>query len=200
MSKRKIFCILLLSIIFISLVVLFYMNKLYVIDDFAYNLITKIKSDNITSIFKLVTMCGGFIFSLILSDIVLFFNKKKGIYFFLNVFIILGINTIFKYIFMRERPIGINLINETGYSFPSAHSMLTVGLYGLLIFYVYRTSNHSKISKVVSLILISLLMICIPITRVYLGVHYFSDILAGACLSGIWLMLYSEYLKRKSIM
>ena len=144
MSKRKIVGITLLSIIFITLVVLFYMDKLYIIDDYAYNIITKYKGNSLTNIFKIITMCGGFIFSLILSDIVLFFNKKKGIYFFINVFIILGINTVLKYIFMRERPIGINLINETGYSFPSAHSMLTIGLYGLLIFYIYRTKNHSK--------------------------------------------------------
>ena len=200
MSKRKIFLIIIFSIIFISLVVMFYLNKLYLIDDFAYKYITLFKCDNLTNFFKVVTMCGGFIFSLILSDIVLFFNRKKGLYFFINVFIILGINTVLKYIFVRERPIGINLINENGYSFPSAHSMLTIGLYGLLLFYVYRTKNHSKIAKILSLIIICILMLAIPITRVYLGVHYFSDILAGACLSGIWLMIYSEYLKRKSIM
>jgi len=200
MSKRKIFFISFLSIIFILLVVMFYLNKLYLIDDIAYKYITLFKCDIVTNIFKIVTMCGGFIFSLILSDIVLFFNKKKGLYFFINVFIILGINTISKYIFMRERPIGINLINETGYSFPSAHSMLTIGLYGLLLFYVYRTKNHSKLAKIISMIIICMLMLTIPITRVYLGVHYFSDILAGACLSGIWLMIYSEFLKRKSIM
>ena len=200
MSKRKIVSIVFLSIIFISLVVLFYIDRLYIIDDFAYKYITMFKSDSLTNIFKIVTMCGGFIFSLILSDIVLFFNRKKGLYFFINIFIILGINTVFKYIFIRQRPTGINLINETGYSFPSAHSMLTIGLYGLLILYVYRTKNHKNISKIITLIIISLLMIFIPLTRVYLGVHYFSDILAGACLSGIWLIIYSEYLKKKSIM
>lgn len=200
MNKIKIICISLLSIIFVSLVVLFYADKLYLIDDLAYNYITLFKCNLVTKTFKAITMCGGFIFSLILADIVLFFNRKKGIYFFINIFIILGINTLFKYIFIRERPIGINLINEKGYSFPSAHSMLTIGLYGLLLLYVYKTAHHSNISKIISIVIISFLMIIIPLTRVYLGVHYFSDILAGACLSGIWLIIYSEYLKRKSIM
>ena len=131
MSKKKILSISLLSILFICLVIMYYTNKLYIIDNFAYKIITSIKSDLTTSIFKIITMCGGFLFSLILADIVLFFNRKKGIYFFINIFIILGINTLFKYIFLRQRPQNINLITETGYSFPSAHAMLTIGLYGL---------------------------------------------------------------------
>ena len=200
MSKRKILFISLLSIIFIFLVVMFYLNKLYILDNYAYKIITSIKSNFVTSIFKVITMFGGFLFSLVLADIVLFFNRKKEIYFFINIFIILGIYTIFKYIFLRPRPQNINLITETGYSFPSAHSMLTIGLYGLLLFFVIRTVNHNKINKIISTIIISFLMIIIPITRVYLGVHYFSDILAGACLSGIWLLIYSEYLKKNNIM
>lgn len=199
MSIYKKFSILVSSLIFILLCMLYYTNNISIIDETAYRIITSIKSNTVTSLFKVITMCGGFLFSLILSNIVLLFNKKKGIYFFVNVFIILGINTFFKYIFLRPRPEKINLITETGYSFPSAHSMLTIGLYGLLLYFVIRTIHHNKKRKIISTCIICLLMVLIPITRVYLGVHYFSDVLAGACLSCIWLMIYSSYLEKKNI-
>lgn len=99
---------------------------------------------------------------------------------------------------MRDRPIDINIIDETGYSFPSGHTMTAVAAYGLLLYYLYR-SKLKKYIRNICMILVTIMLILIPISRVYLGVHFFSDITLGTSISILWLMLYTEYLNRKNI-
>ena len=63
-------------------------------------------------------------------------NKKKTFYIALNVVLCFLLNQVFKFIFVRERPDSINLINVNGYSFPSVHSMISVAFYGFLAYIV----------------------------------------------------------------
>lgn len=177
---------------------LYFNNKVGLLDDSAYKIITMFKSETLTSIMKLVTMLGGGIAVLILANICLLVDKKKGLYFILNIAIVILLNLIIKNIVMRDRPIGINLILEDGYSFPSGHSMTSAATYGLIAVYLLHSRKNNYI-KTIGIILSILLVILIPISRVYLGVHYFSDVLAGTSISVIWLVIYSEYLKKKGI-
>lgn len=198
MSKKKWIVVIINSLIFILLATLYKLDSIKYFDDFFYNGIIFIKNSQVTTIFKLFTMIGGIIGNIILINFILIINKKKGLYLLLDIGLIILLNTIFKNIFMRERPIGINIILEKGYSFPSGHSMTAVAVYGLIIYYLYH-SRYKKHTKIAFIILASITMLLIPISRVYLGVHYFSDIIAGSCLAIIWLMFYTEYLKRKGI-
>lgn len=198
MSKKRIGLIVLFSCIFIILVILNYLNKLSIIDENIYDKIISFKSSQLTSFFRNVTTFGGLLAVILISDIILIFDKKKGLYFIANVIIIIFLNTIFKNIFMRERPLGINLIVESGYSFPSGHSMISVGSYGLLIVYLLNLKLNKYI-KIGLMFILLLLILLILISRIYLGVHFFSDILAGTCLSVVWLLLYTYYLKIRKV-
>ncbi len=198
MSYKKKIIIFLASLIFLTLIVKYYTLKLEDIDSFFYKIIISIKQPIVTNFFKLFTFLGGIIGTILLILIIFLTNRKKGLYFLINILGILIINIILKNIFMRERPIGINMITEKGYSFPSGHSAVAISAYGLLIYYIYH-SNLKNIVKKLIITLFSLIIITIPISRVYLGVHYFSDIIAGICISLIWLMFYTEYLNKKKI-
>ena len=93
-----------------------------------------------------------------------------------------------KNIFRRPRPEEQMLKNIAGYSYPSGHSFSSFTFCGLLIFLIWSTNIH-KAAKWVLSILLFLFACAIALSRVYFHVHYPSDVLAGALLSIIWLML-----------
>ncbi len=198
MSKNKWIIIIVCSFIFSTLAILYKLDCINYFDDFFYNKIIYFKSSKVTNILKFFTMLGGLLGTILLVNAIMIINKKKGLYLLIDIGIVMILNFAFKNIFMRERPVGINIILEKGYSFPSGHSMIAVAAYGLIIYYLYH-SHYKKHTKINFIILASVIMLLIPISRVYLGVHYFSDIIAGACLSIIWLMFYTQYLAKKGI-
>ncbi len=93
-----------------------------------------------------------------------------------------------KFIFHRTRPLTPLLQQAQGYSFPSGHALMSVTFYGLLIVVVWQNINNTFL-KWVLVIMLFALIIAIGISRVYLRVHYASDVIAGFCLGFIWLIL-----------
>ena len=108
------------------------------------------------------------------------------------------LNYIVKMICRRPRPIDINLITETGFSLPSSHAMVSVSFYGFLMYYIYKLDINKK-KKIAVEILLATLIVLIGISRVYLGVHYASDVLAGMMLSICYYILFIKliYTKKK---
>ena len=148
-------------------------------------------SDFATPIAKFITNFGGAIFLIILT-IVLFIlikNKKIGLSILTNLVVITVLNQIIKHILQRPRPTDFRIIEETGYSFPSGHSMVSMAFYGYLIYLVYKYIKNKYI-KWISIILLSILICSIGISRIYLGVHYTSDVLGGFLLSISYLIIY----------
>jgi undecaprenyl-diphosphatase len=88
------------------------------------------------------------------------------------------INIILKHLFARNRPNILQLISETGYSFPSGHAMVTAAFYSMLIFMAFRYMK-SNTKKIIFSIFCLLLVVTIGISRVYLGVHFAGDVLGG---------------------
>lgn len=190
--------ILVLSILFILLICLLLTDNVSYLDNSVYNFIISFKSDSLTAIAIFFTNIVSIYGVIILLIILFFLDKKKSIYMSISIIVMLLLNNIIKIIIMRHRPVDINLITETGYSFPSAHSMNSVAIFGLLIYYV-KNIKLNKIYKCIIISIFSLICIIIPFTRVYLGVHYFTDILAGSLLAIIWLCIYTNYLNKKGI-
>lgn len=86
------------------------------------------------------------------------------------------------------------LVQEKGYSFPSGHSFVAVAFYGFLI-YLIITSNWNKKVKIVSSLFLTVLILLIGISRIYLGVHYPSDVTAGFIGGTIYLIIFIEIIK-----
>lgn len=167
-------------------------------DIMGYNLVSSLLiSDSMTPIAKFITNFGGAIF-LIGLTVILFFiikNKKIGLSIFSNLVIVTVLNQLLKYILQRPRPTEYRIINESGYSFPSGHSMVSMAFYGYLIYLIYKYAKN-KYVKWTSIILLSILIGLIGLSRIYLGVHYTSDVLAGFLISISYLITYITILDK----
>lgn len=161
-------------------------------DIIGYEIISKfLISDFVTPIAKFITNFGGAIFLIVLT-IVLFIvikNKKIGVSIFSNLVIVTILNQLLKGILQRPRPTEYRIIEETGYSFPSGHSMISMAFYGYLIYLIYKYVKNKYI-KLTSIVVLSLLICTIGISRIYLGVHYTSDVLGGFLISISYLVIF----------
>lgn len=161
-------------------------------DIIGYKIIsTFLISDFATPIAKFITNFGGAIFLITLTVIlfILIKNKKIGLSIFSNLIIITVLNQLLKRILQRPRPTEFRIIEETGYSFPSGHSMVSMAFYGYLIYLIYKYVKNKYI-KWIYIIALSILICFIGISRIYLGVHYTSDVLGGFLLSISYLIIY----------
>ena len=185
-------------ILFICLIVFFalaedvFNKELMKGDIIGYKIVsTFLISDFATPIAKFITNFGGAIFLIVLTAalFLLIKNKKIGFSIFSNLVIITILNQLLKRILQRPRPTEFRIIEETGYSFPSGHSMVSMAFYGYLIYLIYKYVKN-KYLKWGSIILLGALICCIGVSRIYLGVHYTSDVLGGFLLSISYLVIY----------
>lgn len=148
-------------------------------------------SDFATPIAKFITNFGGAIFIAVVAIFlaIIIKNKKIAISILANLVIITGLNQLLKRILQRARPTEYRIIQETGYSFPSGHSMISMAFYGYLIYLIYKHVKNKYI-KWISISLLSILICLIGISRIYLGVHYSSDVLGGFLISISYLVIY----------
>ncbi len=91
-----------------------------------------------------------------------------------------------KLYFHRIRPDGLSFYQETLYSFPSGHALVAVAFYGLLFYFIVR---HNAQHKLRWTMFASLFILLLGFSRLYLCVHYLSDVLAGYSLGFLWLLL-----------
>lgn len=156
-------------------------NLLTSIDTTVYNLIISTKSDVTTNVFKIITELGSTRFIVLLNIIIVIVSailkNNKLLKITINSIISPIVNNILKAIFRRPRPEeSLRLVNETNFSFPSGHAMISIFFY-LTIIILINKSNF-KCKNILNLILL-LIIILIGISRIYLGVHYFSDVIGG---------------------
>jgi undecaprenyl-diphosphatase len=151
-------------------------------------------SDNMTSAMLVVTVLGsvkGVSAITLVIVLLLWIKRYRRLSIYLAVSVALGagiFNRILKYIFKRQRPDIMRVVQETGYSFPSGHSMGSMILYGCLVFILFRIAK-SGWSKVIGTVAAFALIVCIGISRIYLGVHYPSDVLGGYAAGLIWIIV-----------
>ena len=107
-------------------------QEIMMADIIGYKIISTILiSDFMTPIAKVITNFGGAIFLISIAIILLLIikNKKIGLSICLNLVIATALNILLKNILQRPRPTEFRLINESGYSFPSGHSMISMAFY-----------------------------------------------------------------------
>ncbi|ANY75406.1 phospholipid phosphatase [Paenibacillus ihbetae] len=110
---------------------------------------------------------------------------------FLLIGVIIGssiLNLLLKLAFQRMRPDIHRLIEVTGYSFPSGHSMVAFSFYGVLAYLLWRHIEAGR-GRIVLVVFAVLMIGSIGLSRVYLGVHYPSDIVGGYLAACFWLAM-----------
>ncbi|WP_175991345.1 phosphatase PAP2 family protein [Bacillus sp. Marseille-Q1617] len=168
-------------------------NEIAGFDNGVFNVVHGFISPKLTTLMTSITFMGGvkwLSISTIGLVIVLVFMKKYPLALFLTLTVSLGagFNWLLKWIFKRDRPDIEALIEQGGYSFPSGHSMGSFIFYGAVAFMLYRALDRA-VFKWLSVLALSVLILFIGISRVYLGVHYPSDIVGGFSAGGGWLTL-----------
>ena len=167
-------------------------------DIVGYDIVSKLFKFNVsTPIAKFITNFGGAIFVISLTTILFFVikDKKIGISIITNLGIVTILNQIIKFIMQRPRPTEFRIIEETGYSFPSVHSMVSLAFYGYLIYLIYKYINNKHLKRTL-IIILSVLICIIGVSRIYLGVHYTSDVLGGFLISFAYLIIYIELVNK----
>ena len=196
--KRKKWALVIISLLMFGILAyLVRENKTGDFDHFIYSSVTFVKNDYFTGFYKFITMFASEIMVLFISlmFLLIFKNKRYGIFVIFNAFNILILNILLKLIFMRDRPYDLMIITETGYSFPSGHAMCALGFYGFIIYLTWHFNLEKKI-KITFTILLSILIVLLGVSRVYLGVHYASDVLAGYMVSAAYLIIYINFINK----
>ena len=198
-------CLIVFTWGFVSIVEEWKENEIAQFDNGVFDIVRGTISPKLTAIMTSITFLGGIegiaIFTVCVVAILLIL-KKFPLALFVSITILTGagFNWLLKWIFKRERPDIEALIEQGGYSFPSGHSMSSFIFYGSLAFILFRALDHKRY-KWASVAGVGLLVLLIGISRVYLGVHYPSDIVGGFTAGGAWLTLcitiYMYFYKRK---
>lgn len=197
--KKLKWIVLIISLLFFLIITIKVFHKPAIgIDNIFYKFISEnIISDSVTPIVKMITRLGGatILISLTIMSLIFIRNKKIGLCIVVNLCLASLLNVIMKNILQRERPSGFRIIEESGYSFPSGHSMASMAFYGLIIFFIYKYVENKYI-KSLAIFFFSILILLIGASRIYLGVHYTTDVLGGFLLSIVYLIIFTSASKK----
>ena len=183
-------------ILFVVLAIFVKLGKVSALNNWFYNIFAKpIQNNGLTNFFMVFTYLGNFFVLLIISLCFLFKKQKKDAVFLVLALIFVSILTfLIKFIIKNPRPEGVVLIDESGYSFPSAHTSLTATTLTLIAYFLSK-KKKKKWLKILIWIISIILVFSVCYSRIYLGVHFFTDIIAGLLLSIIvvtlFIMLYN---------
>ena len=164
-------------------------KDILVIDTTITNFIYSFRSPPVTEVMMYFTYLGSAMVLFTLSIITIIFIskfRKKDVLIYLGIlYSAVLLNLVLKYMYQRPRPDDFPLIHENSLSFPSGHAMNSFVFFAALSYFIFRETRNIKIGLVVSLI--SLIIIgLIGISRVYLGVHYPSDVIGGFIAGFLW--------------
>ncbi len=147
-----------------------------------------------TGMMQVITFFGSAQFlvpaNILLILFVLFIKKQQYDALKISAIIIIGTAVLFllKFLLQRQRPLLPLIAKAHGYSFPSGHSFSSIVFYGMLAYIGYKNikNNFLKWSLIVLLFMLAGM---VGFSRIYLKLHYASDVIAGFSLGIIWLLL-----------
>ncbi|KAA9327295.1 phosphatase PAP2 family protein [Adhaeribacter soli] len=170
-------------------------------DQAAFHYMDTIATPFLTSVAVFFSFLGSapFITGAAIILIVYFLFIKKHRWYSLKVPVIavgsITLNLVTKYFFNRQRPIIPHLVEASGLSFPSGHSMVSASFYGLLIYLSWHNIQDRRLHHLFTFILIATIFL-IGCSRVYLHVHYATDVMAGFAAGFLWVILGIYGLRR----
>ena len=186
------------AIIIFLLLKIFFKTEIYNID---YNVMmfvkTKLLSNDIINLFEVLTYLGDELvyFGIIILCFFIIKKKKYSLIISINLAFTYVLNRILKLSFRRQRPLVPVGKPEGGYSFPSSHTMCACSFY-LFLAYLICEKIKKKSLKVLTYITAGLIILIVGVSRIYLCVHYFSDVVAGLILGVLIFLLMKNYYKK----
>ncbi len=188
----------LLLFMIIGYIVKFYPEMLVSFDQPIQTAIRGDLPENLTLLFRAITHLIDIpvVISWVLIVAFIFYRKqwKLESYLMLGNLTLAGILIVtFKNIYQRPRPEILHLVEEKGFSFPSGHSLAVTIMVGTLIVILSQRIKNTVWRKIVQ-ILLSLYIFSVLVSRIYLGVHYPSDVIASLCVGlGVLFMEFPFY-------
>ncbi len=189
-----------LSLLVIVIREIFY-AKDYHMDERVFSFLSHYITDTTTTLMKAISFMGSQFFLIPgwLLLIIFYFFIHKNKWMTAKIFIIAVSNLllmlVLKLLFNRPRPMIPLLKNVPGLSFPSGHAFMSLVFYGMVMYVLYREVKN-KWLKWVAIGLMGVMVLIIGLSRVYLRVHYASDVIAGYCF-GVMSLLILFWLLRQ---
>lgn len=169
-------------VLFVLLTTLMVTGNLQWFDDPIREWVYSIRNPALTEVLKVITYMGNWQTITLLCIVLLLFRKTRlryGVPVSAGAIFVTIFNRIIKLIFKRPRPEeSLHLIEEGGYSFTSGHSITSMVVFGLLIYLVRKYVRNRKAANILTAAL-AVPWIFIGLSRIYMGVHFPSDVLAG---------------------
>jgi undecaprenyl-diphosphatase len=202
---RSILCALPLVAVFIGIALTFQQQLVARFDLHVIHLVQGVSFEEMTPLMKGFTAVGSgpwvvgiaVLLSLVLGAL----GYRRELIFFGGVIIGSSVlNLLLKGIFHRARPDIHRIIEAAGYSFPSGHSMSAFTMYGITIYFLWKHLRRGWVRTGVAMLCL-FMVVMIGLSRIYLGVHYPSDVIGGYFISAAWLTLvigwYEHALKER---
>ena len=188
-KKTNLLVAAILMMFFIIITALVVTDNIAWFDDSVYNFIMGLRSNPLDFILKTITRLGDTVVIMIIVVLTLIIlNKRERVILGSSTIITVTLNQTIKHILQRPRPDHLRLIKQGGFSYPSGHSMIAVCVYGIMIYLINKKVQNKKL-KITLSILLTILILAIGISRIYVGVHYPSDVLGGFILSTVILLI-----------
>lgn len=197
--RKEYYFIALLLILFVILTMFVVKGSMDAIDEFTFNNIIKIKTNFITEFLRIITHLASTTSVIVLLFIAAgIFIKKKSFSDFRYVIGNVGIGVILmeviKHIIKRIRP-SWKWIVQGGFSYPSGHTISALLFYGTLMLLVSKKVN-GRIRKPLMIFFLTMIILT-PISRIYFGAHYLSDVIASMLLGSIILIFSNIFMNKE---
>jgi undecaprenyl-diphosphatase len=202
LNNKKLF-IFILTLISLGFV---FGDSVYQLDSEVDNYIYSIRTTGGLDLFSYIAFLGDKYFivllAILLSYLVYRYWTKDS--FLLKVFwVAFGMNMLSgfatKYFVGRDRPLGAEIYEGFTYSFPSGHSLASFFMYGFIAFFFFNMRSVSKKIRYVAAGVSFLIIILVGISRLYLGVHYLSDVVGGYLFGLFWLNFAVSFFREISL-
>ena len=184
MKNKNIILSILFGFLFLLVLIFVVLGKTTNFDQGVYDIIISLRSSFFDIYFTGITKFGNTIMVVLVVSMFILVTRNRYV-----------LNTIVKLAVQRQRPQGLRLIAQGGYSFPSGHAMMSICVYGYLL-YLAITKIKNKILKYSVSVFLFLVILSIGVSRIYVGVHFASDVLGGYLLSLCYLFLFIEITKK----
>lgn len=193
-ENKRVVVLAVCAIVFVSLLEDVLEGDLIRIDSAAYALIVeRLRADWLTPVMEAVSALATPVSLVVFLLVIVAFapGKRPGACAAVNLVLVFALNQALKFAIQRPRPDGFQLAVEQGFSFPSGHSMVAMAFFGLLAWMVWRY-EPDRATRIGCVVAFGAIIVLVGVSRIYLGVHYASDVIAGFCVSLAWLAVYTR--------